>query len=449
MDSKYKIQVNNVSKVFKMYNTSLDKMREAFSLSGKVLHTDFYAISNLSFSVREGEILGIMGRNGSGKSTLLKMITGILEPSEGNIEVSGKISSLLELGTGFNMEYTGIENVFFYGTLMGFTKNQMEQKLQGIIDFAEIGDYVYQPVKTYSSGMFARLAFSCAINVEPNILIVDEILSVGDIRFQAKCFNKFKEFQKNGVTILYVGHDVNMMRTFCDRAMWINKGKLVDIGDPTFISAKYTEFMYLDESDEFTNYKLLKEEKTDYGREIDETMYSAEIQEPHKPDLKISNSLFSDSIAHWGSKTGMIKSVKILGEMGEEKKYFSVSDKIRIVIIFDVDNEIDVRYFSVAFSIKNKEGTDVIVKTTYDEGIGINRGENQSIVFEIVLQLANGEYYLVAALENREKTAISYYEYIEGAVFFKMYTDKKIYGMFDVKTNVIYNNKEVKKEQIC
>ena len=204
MDSEYKIQVSNISKAFKMYNTPMDKMREALSISGRILHTDFYAVTDLSFSVKKGEILGIMGRNGSGKSTLLKMITGIYEPSKGEIEVSGKISSLLELGMGFNMEYTGIENIYFYGTLMGFTRSQMEKKIQEIIDFAEIGDYVYQPVKTYSSGMFARLAFSCAVNVEPDILIVDEILSVGDMRFQAKCFNKFKEFKEKGVTILYV-----------------------------------------------------------------------------------------------------------------------------------------------------------------------------------------------------------------------------------------------------
>ncbi len=257
MDLNDKIQVNHISKVFKMYDSPMDKMKEAFSISGKIRHIDFYAITDLSFHVKKGEILGIMGRNGSGKSTLLKMITGIYEPTSGSITISGKVSSLLELGTGFNMEYSGIENIFFYGTLMGFTRGQMEEKLQDIIDFAEIGDYVYQPVKTYSSGMFARLAFSCAINVEPDILIVDEILSVGDMRFQAKCFNKFKEFREKGVTILYVGHDVGMMRTFCDTAMWINKGKLVDIGDPTFISAKYTEFMYLDDISEFTDYKLL------------------------------------------------------------------------------------------------------------------------------------------------------------------------------------------------
>ena len=260
MNTDYKIKVEHVSKCFKMYNTPMDKMKEAFSLSGKCRHTEFYAITDLSFSVSSGEILGIMGRNGSGKSTLLKLITGIYEPSGGQIMITGKVSSLLELGTGFNMEYTGVENIYFYGTLMGFTREQMEEKFNSIIDFAEIGDYVYQPVKTYSSGMFARLAFSCAVNVEPDILIVDEILSVGDMRFQAKCFNKFKEFKDKGVTILYVGHDVATMRTFCDTAMWINKGRMVDIGDPTFISAKYTEFMYLDEMTEFTDYRLLGHE---------------------------------------------------------------------------------------------------------------------------------------------------------------------------------------------
>ena len=193
-EAENKIVVKNLSKTFDMYNSPMDKLKEALSPRGKIRHTEFHALTDLSFNVKKGEILGIMGRNGAGKSTLLKIITGILEPTSGSVEVSGRISSLLELGTGFNMEYTGIENIYFYGTLMGFTKKQMDKKLDDIIKFAEIGDYIDQVVKTYSSGMFARLAFSCAINVEPEILIVDEILSVGDMRFQAKCFNKFKEF---------------------------------------------------------------------------------------------------------------------------------------------------------------------------------------------------------------------------------------------------------------
>ncbi|MDE7274146.1 MAG: ABC transporter ATP-binding protein [Lachnospiraceae bacterium] len=447
MQLKDKIRVNHVSKVFKMYNTPMDKMKEALSVSGKVLHTDFYAVTDLSFSVEQGEILGIMGRNGSGKSTLLKMITGIYEPSEGTIEITGKISSLLELGTGFHMEYTGIENIYFYGTLMGFTRKQMEEKLGSIIDFAEIGDYVYQPVKTYSSGMFARLAFSCAINVEPDILIVDEILSVGDMRFQAKCFRKFKEFQDRGVTILYVGHDVGMMRTFCDRVMWINKGRLVDIGDPTFISAKYTEFMYLDDITAFTDYKLLGS-GTKADREAGEKMEKS-VQEPQKQERKVSNSLFPDSIAHWGIRPGLIQYVKICDISNQEQNIFSTQEDMRIVIGFDVDNDIRANDFSVAFSIKNTEGTDLIVKTTYEEGIEILNGKCQEIMFEFKPRLASDDYYLVVALENRENAAISYYEYIEGVSYFKMYTNKKIFGVVDVETNILYNGTRIEKGALC
>lgn len=452
MNTNYKVRVNHVSKVFKMYNTPMDKMKEALSISGKILHTDFYAVTDLSFSVKKGEILGIMGRNGSGKSTLLKMITGIYEPTEGTIDITGRISSLLELGTGFNMEYTGIENIFFYGTLMGFTRKQMEEKLDSIIGFAEIGDYVYQPVKTYSSGMFARLAFSCAINVEPDILIVDEILSVGDMRFQAKCFNKFKEFKDKGVTILYVGHDVSMMRTFCDRAMWINKGQLVDIGDPTFISAKYTEFMYLDDITEFTDYKLLgskaKTPKLDNKVMKNSTTVNAEkkVQEPKKQEYKINNSLFPDSIAHWGIRPGLVKYAKMCDDSNKKKNYFSAQENMRVVIGFDVEDDINPENISVAFSIKNTEGTDLIVKTTYDEGVGILNGKGQEITFEFKPRLANGDYYLVVALENRENAAISYFEYIEGVSYFKMYTNKKIFGVVDLETNIILNRILIEKE---
>lgn len=445
MNSEYKIKVEHISKAFKMYNSPMDKLKEALSPTGKIRHTDFYAITDLSFDVKPGEILGIMGRNGSGKSTLLKMITGIYEPTEGKITISGKVSSLLELGTGFNMEYTGIENIFFYGTLMGFSKAQMEKKVQSIIDFAEIGDYIYQPVKTYSSGMFARLAFSCAINVEPDILIVDEILSVGDMRFQAKCFNKFKDFKKQGVTILYVGHDVGMMRSFCDTAMWINKGRLVDIGDPTFISAKYTEFMYLDAITDFTDYKLVDtnlsktEEVSEEEEEKKEKEENKPVQEePHKSDKKIADSLFPDSIAHWGTCTGMISSVTILDKDGKAKNAFDAGDNIKIVIGFSVDKKIDIENFSVAFSIKNTEGTDLIVKTTYDEEIEIRPGKKQTISFEFNPRLANGDYYLVVALEDRTNVAISYYEYIEGAYYFKMYSPKKIFGIYDVVTEIEY-----------
>ncbi len=427
MENAYKIEADHVSKAFRMYDTPMDKLKEALSIDKKVLHTDFYAVTDLSFSVKKGEILGIMGRNGSGKSTLLKMITGIYEPTSGKITVSGKISSLLELGMGFNMEYTGIDNIFFYGTLMGLSKSQMEEKLQSVIDFAEIGDYVYQPVKTYSSGMFARLAFSCAINVEPDILIVDEILSVGDMRFQAKCFNKFREFKEAGVTILYVGHDVATMRTFCDTAIWIDKGRMVDIGDPTFISAKYTEFMHIEDISEFTGYKRRSKQEQETDRKQND---------PKKESSKIEGSLFPDSIAHWGMAPGMMRSAGLYDETGKRKSVFQADEKIRVELIFDVSKEMKAGCLSAAFSIKNTEGTDIIVKTTYDEKINLQQEGTVKVSFDFVSGLANGDYYLVAALEDRREASIKYYEYIEGACYFKMYTPRKIFGIYDVDTRI-------------
>lgn len=435
-DQEIKIKIEHVSKVYKMYNSPVYKMKEAFSLTNKSFHTEFYALTDLSFEVKKGEILGIMGRNGAGKSTLLKIITGILEPSQGNVLVEGRISSLLELGTGFNMEYTGIENIYFYGTLMGISKQQMERKIDEIISFAEIGDYVHQPVKTYSSGMFARLAFSCAINVDPDILIVDEILSVGDMRFQAKCFNKFKEFKDKGVTILYVGHDVSMMRTFCDTALWINNGKFVDMGDPTFICAQYTEFMYLDDISDFTTYKKYKKEEERRNEGIDDINCKSDFANTTIID-RTSN--FSECLAHWGTDVGLVKEINLVNDDGQELVAFSPTDKIHVILKFDDNSNIDYRYLSVAISIKNKEGTDLIVKTTYDEGIVLEKGTGKhKIDFAFITRLAKGEYYLVVALENRRNASITYHEYIEGVKYFKIYSEKKIFGVMDVDMEISY-----------
>ncbi|WP_313074603.1 ABC transporter ATP-binding protein [Lacrimispora sp.] len=456
-NSEYKIIVNNVSKSYKMYNNPIDKMKEGLSLTGKSLHTDFWALKNVNFKVKHGEILGIMGRNGAGKSTLLKIITGVLRPTYGDVLVEGRISSLLELGAGFNMEYSGIENIYFYGMLMKLTREQIDDRLQEIIDFAEIGDYVNQPVKTYSSGMFARLAFSCAINVEPDILIVDEILSVGDMRFQSKCFNKFKEFKKKGVTILYVGHDVGLMKTFCDSTVWLNNGEIVMAGDPAYVVSKYTEFMYLDDISEFTTYKMFQKDEKKMNV-IDEELSGGEDKEvigmvhikggpevkvEEKIQDKIEDKSEDKSITHWGTNIGTIKNVMLTTENDFEKNHFSPEDMIKIKVVFDSTVIDNLNKFSVAFSIKNKEGTDLIVKTTYDEDIYFDTpNKKQAVTFSLITHLAVGDYYLVVALEDRKNPAIIYYEYIEGAKYFKIYSDKKIFGIVDIKTDIKIENME-------
>ena len=195
--SEYAIDVQNVSKIYKLYDRSRDRLAEALHLTKKKLSKDHYdALDQISFQVKKGETVGIIGTNGSGKSTILKIITGVLNPTGGKVDIDGRISALLELGAGFNMEYTGIENVYLNGTMIGFSEEEIKAKLDSILEFADIGDFVYQPVKTYSSGMFVRLAFAVAINIDPEILIVDEALSVGDVFFQAKCYHKFEEFKK-------------------------------------------------------------------------------------------------------------------------------------------------------------------------------------------------------------------------------------------------------------
>ena len=236
------IEVKNISKIYNLYDKPSDRIKETL-FSRKVLHKEFVALDNVNFKVKKGEILGIIGKNGSGKSTILKIITSVLTPTAGDCIVNGKIAALLELGAGFNMEYTGIENIYLNGQMIGFSKEEMDEKLQDIISFADIGDHIYQPVKTYSSGMFARLAFSVAISVDPDILIVDEALSVGDVFFQNKCYRRFEDFRARGKTILFVTHDMGSVIKYCDRCVLLNKGKKVAEGKPHEMVDLYKKIM--------------------------------------------------------------------------------------------------------------------------------------------------------------------------------------------------------------
>ena len=224
------IEIKDLVKDYKMFKRKQDRLIEVICPFIKK-HSNFRAMDNLNLEIKKGEVLGILGKNGAGKSTLLKMITGVTSPTSGILEVRGKISSLLELGTAFNMELTGVQNIYQHGQVMGLTKKEIEDRKQEIIDFADIGDHLYQPVKTYSSGMFARLAFACAINVDPDILIVDEVLSVGDMAFQLKCFKKFQEFKEKGKTILFVTHNVSDVLKNCNRAIILENGSKTFDGD--------------------------------------------------------------------------------------------------------------------------------------------------------------------------------------------------------------------------
>jgi len=270
------IRVKKVKKVYSLYNGRTSKLKEAFSLSGKKYHSDFYALKGISFDIESGECVGIIGLNGSGKSTLLKILTEVITQTEGMVEVNGKVSALLELGAGFNPEYTGMENIYLNTMLMGYTRKETDDKLQQIIDFADIGDFINQPVKLYSSGMFVRLAFAIAITVEPDILIIDEALSVGDVFFQQKCYRKIKEFAGKS-TVLIVSHDLNAITKFCQKIIVMNQGEIVYMGEPNeaisyYFKIKQGRFAAQKEDSDFAA-------NIDYGRfrEPDDDKYSGHM----------------------------------------------------------------------------------------------------------------------------------------------------------------------------
>lgn len=250
------IKVENLVKKYNIYEKPINRLKETLSITKKCYHREFIALDGLTFDVEKGDAIGILGKNGSGKSTLLKMITGVLTPTSGELTINGKIAAILELGAGFNMEYSGVENVYLNGTMMGYTREEMDKKIQAIIDFADIGDFVNQPVKIYSSGMFARLAFAVAINVDPDILIVDEALAVGDTRFQIKCLDKMKSLKENGTTILFVSHATEQIKRFCNKAIWLKDGKIKTQGESGEIADIYEDFMKYGERDNKSDVRL-------------------------------------------------------------------------------------------------------------------------------------------------------------------------------------------------
>lgn len=241
--TNYAIEIKNLTKTYQMYAKPKDRLKEALHPLKKKYHQLFYALDNVNIYVEKGEMIGFIGENGSGKSTLLKIITGVLNPTEGEITIEGKISALLELGSGFNPEYNGYDNIYLNGMVLGFSKEEIDDMVDDIISFADIGDHIMQPVKTYSSGMFVRLAFAVAINVNPDILIIDEALAVGDLEFQLKCMEKFTEFRNMGKTILFVSHDIHAVRRFCDRVYWLKDGKVVESGDTMEVTENYDNFL--------------------------------------------------------------------------------------------------------------------------------------------------------------------------------------------------------------
>ena len=371
------IEIKNISKIYNLYNKPSDRLKEAL-FSRKSRHTEFAALNDVSFNVNKGEILGIIGKNGSGKSTILKIITSVLTPTSGECIVKGKIAALLELGAGFNMEYTGIENIYLNGQMIGFSKEEMDKKLQDIIDFADIGEHIYQPVKTYSSGMFARLAFSVAISVDPDILIVDEALSVGDVFFQNKCYRRFEEFRERGKTILFVTHDMGSVIRYCNRCVLLNAGKKVAEGKPQEMVDLYKRIMVGQWNE--------NEENTQDSTSIQSSNVKADEswkdQISTNPDIEVYGDGRADIIDF-----GIFSDTGDIGNNVYKGDYYSVKMKVRI-------NEDNLNPI-FAFKLRDIKGTELTGTNTMLEDIDTSqckKGDIVTITFRQKQYLQPGQY---------------------------------------------------------
>nr|WP_314625211.1 ABC transporter ATP-binding protein [uncultured Janthinobacterium sp.] len=432
MSSDISIQVEGLSKCYHIYDRPRDRLLQMLRRGNKQYFREFWALHDVSFSVRRGETVGIIGRNGSGKSTLLQMICGTVAPSTGTVSTHGRVAALLELGAGFNAEFTGRENVMLNAAILGFSAQDMQARMADVLEFSELGDFLDQPVKTYSSGMYARLAFSIAIHVDPDILIVDEALSVGDARFVAKCMRRIKEIKEQGTTILFVSHDVGSIRTLCERVVWLDKGRLVEQGDVFPVTGRYMEYMFQDEQ---TEEELLHAEIA--SEQLSSPAANAERQDGHPLSLATGARdvpdilLDSRPVTHWGSHKGSIVSAAVLDADGVRKNvhYWNTAIEVRIELCIPVD--IPREHLSVAFSIKDLQGSDLIVSTTHDfvEKV-LPDAEQFSVSFQLNNYLLTGKYLLVAALENRQHSDIHYYEYVEGAHYFSSLSDARLFGQF-------------------
>lgn len=384
------IEIKDLVKDYKMYHHKKDRLIEAVCPFVK-RHDNFRALNNLNLSLKKGEVLGILGKNGAGKSTLLKMITGVTAPSSGTIKVEGKISSLLELGAAFNMELTGLENIYQHGQVMGLTKAEIEAKKQEIIDFADIGDHLYQPVKTYSSGMFARLAFACAINVDPDILIVDEVLSVGDMAFQLKCFKKFQDFKTRGKTILFVTHNVSDVLKNCTRTIILENGTKIFDGETKEGVELYKKII----TGNAGNIKSKKDEQKSVTQNNNEKLEKQTNEnKEHKATWK-SNFNENPNLIEYGNKKAEVIDYGIFDGEGNFLNMIDNDKEIVLKSKVKFNDSIDNPIFTM--TVKDFNGVEIVGTNTMNEKIYPGKFEKGDIVvaeFKQKLPLAPNKYTL-------------------------------------------------------
>ena len=440
------VSVKNLTKIYQLYNKPIDRLKEAINPFRKNYHRDFYALNDISFDVEKGESFGIIGVNGSGKSTLLKILTGVLNKTSGEVKVDGKIAALLELGAGFNMDYTGIENIYMNGTMMGFSKKEMDEKLDKIIEFADIGDFIYQPVKQYSSGMFVRLAFALSIAVEPEILIVDEALSVGDVFFQTKCYKRMDELKEKGTTIIMVTHDLGAVIKYCDRTMVLNSGKQIAIGTPHEMVDLYKKI-------------LAGQEVTvnDYAADDMGSQSFAPTSEGSQCFTPTSEGSQSFAPTSEGSQSSPLREsmsvnphADIYGDMKAEFIDFGIIDQKgnpATVIVkgesFTIREKIrmneEIKNPIFTWTLKDKRGTDLTGTNTMlekiDTGLG-EKGKVYDVSFTQKMRLQGGEYLLSMSCTSFEGDELKVHHRMYDILSLTVLINENKVGIFDSDSKV-------------
>ena len=441
MDKDTAIEVKNLTKLYKLYDKPIDRLKDSLGLAGKKKFKEHLALNNVSLKVKKGETVGIIGTNGSGKSTILKIITGVLTPTSGEVTVDGHISALLELGAGFNMEYNGIDNIYLNGMMIGFSEEEIDKRLSAILEFADIGDYVYQPVKTYSSGMFVRLAFAVAINIDPEILIVDEALSVGDVFFQAKCYHKFEEFKKQGKTILFVSHDLSSISKYCDRAVLLNQGVLLGEGTPKKMIDIYKQVLV-------GQYPLPKADATNL-LDDDEVRAAAaaamggadrgsdQAADESKPSAQDSVSAAAENPDALEYGNGAARITEYFATDNKGIRTNSIIKGTEFTVHMKVRFDRDVAAPIFAFTFKNIMGIEITGTNSMVEKAfldPVKKGDEKEISFTQKMTLQGGEYLLSFGVTGFEQNDFTVYHRLYDVLNITVVSDKNTVGYYDMES---------------
>lgn len=422
MNNNFAIEVNNVSKKYKIYQDKPVSIKERFLYTNKSTYQEKWVLQDISLTVPKGKMIGLIGRNGSGKSTLLKVLTRILKPDKGEVIIHGRVSSLLELGAGFHMDFTGRENIYMNASIFGLTRKEIDARLETIVKFSELEAYIDNPVRTYSSGMFMRLAFSIAIHVEPDVLLIDEILAVGDNAFQKKCISKIEQFKQQGKTIVFVSHDNGAMERLCDEVYWIQDSKIKKFGKPDEIIRDYLDFLANSEENRMKN-----EAK------------NQEVNKVLSNDVKMEKEINQQEVKRWGTGAVEILKVLLLNPISENLHVLGKGQPINIELTFQVkDKNANKLVFGVG--IFKMDGTRCYGTNTLIDKVKVPYKTNGKVVYQIEsLNLVQGDYYFNVACHHEDGTP---YDYITKAINISVYSSEDDLGIAYIPHKWLFSEEE-------